>query len=130
VILTTLVIGATAVARETAILRAIDMQAAEAGAAHRTALILEGLPGGVVPPGSTENDIPFVAHIARIAPSCPCCTGNLTMRVTLNRILRHSPNRLYIGLASDAHLDGIRDFLAGPPYDQLLALTQDLSAEA
>jgi len=127
VILTTLVIGATAAARETAILRSIETQAADT---HSTALILEGLPGGAIPSIRPEGDIPFITHLARIAPSCPCCTGNLTMRVTLNRILRHSPERLYIGLASDAHLHGIRDFLAGPPYDKLLALSQDLSAQA
>jgi G3E family GTPase len=65
-------------------------------------------------------------HIARIAPGCPCCTGNLTMRVTLNRMLRHRPATLYIGLATDAHLAQIQEFLSQPPYDALLTLTEVL----
>jgi G3E family GTPase len=64
--------------------------------------------------------------IARIAPGCLCCTGNLVLRVTLNRLLRRRPERLYIGLAATEHLDQLRSWLQAPPYDQLLELTPDL----
>lgn len=48
------------------------------------------------------------------------------MRVTLNRILRHPPARLYISLAQATHLDQIRLFLTQAPYDALLVLTEDI----
>lgn len=120
--LATLVIGDTAAARENAIHAAL---AAEPDGS-RIALILEGLPAGVI---SSDNEgLPALAQVVHIAPGCVCCTGNLTMRVTLNRILRQSPQRLYIALASAMHLEAIRAFLTAEPYDKLLVLTQDLHA--
>jgi G3E family GTPase len=68
--------------------------------------------------------------IARIAPGCPCCIGNLTMRVTLNRMLRHPPDYLFISLASTAHLEQTRQFLASSPYDTYLQLNTDLRCTA
>jgi hypothetical protein len=110
----TLVIGGDALRRESAI------------AAHRdtsldTAVILEGLPSGAA--ALEESDM---VQVARIAPGCMCCTGNLTLRVTLNRILRRRPQRIYIALATSDHLDTFRRFLSSAPYDDLLTLTQDL----
>ncbi|RZI43952.1 GTPase [Herbaspirillum sp. HC18] len=115
---TTLVVGATAAAREAA----IAANAAANGDNAGLAMILEGLPDGSA---TLEKTFPQ-AHITRIAPGCLCCTGNLTMRVTLNRVLRSRPAHLFIGLATSAHMDGIRAFLAAPPYEKLLALTKDL----
>ncbi|HEU5437088.1 MAG TPA: GTPase [Telluria sp.] len=109
---TTLVLGATAMARE---------QAIAAAAPPGAAILLEGMPSGT-------NILPDHLDAARIAPGCLCCTGNLVLRVTLNRILRRHPQRLYIGLASTEHLDQLRSWLSAPPYDQLLALTPDLLA--
>ena len=114
---TTLVVGGTAAAREAAIAAALDRQTS-------TALILEGLASGQ-PVFDTAADDPNL-KVARIAPGCVCCTGSLTMRVTLNRILRHAPQRLFISLAQDAHLEQIRAFLSNAPYDRLLTLTNDL----
>ena len=116
--LVTLVIGSTAVERENAIAAAI---AGMAVSASDTALILEGLPSGAAPLDAIAG-----LEIARIAPGCLCCVGNLTMRVTLNRLLRRSFRRLYIGLANSEHLERIRDFLVQSPYDNLLHLTEDL----
>lgn len=48
------------------------------------------------------------------------------MRVTLNRLLRRPPARLFIGLANAEHLEDLRAFLRHPPYDTLLTLTKDL----
>jgi hypothetical protein len=86
-----------------------------------SAILLEGLPDGhtILTPSPT-------LLIERIAPGCLCCTGNLVLRVTLNRLLRRRPERLYIGLATTEHLDQLRSWLQDPPYDQLLELRPDL----
>jgi G3E family GTPase len=86
-----------------------------------TAIVLEGLASGTA--GLVSD--PTLA-LVRIAPGCLCCTGNLVMRVTLNRLLRQHPARLFIGMADAAHLDQLRSWLSCPPYDQLLVLAPDL----
>jgi hypothetical protein len=109
---TTLVTGATARQREQAIAENMHQNGAF------FAIILEGLPDGtpiLVPSPSLL--------IERIAPGCLCCTGNLVLRVTLNRLLRRAPSRLFIGVANAGHLDQLRSWLSSTPYDQLLELT-------
>ena len=93
----------------------------------RTAVILEGLPTGSSP---FDASLPPWLTIARIAPGCICCTGNLPMRVTLNRILRQHPERLYISLADSRHLSQVRQFLQQEPYDKWLGLTKELTADS
>lgn len=113
---TSLVTGKRAAQREAAIAALLDPD-------RSTAVILEGLSDG--------NDIlaslssPHL-HIARIAPGCMHCIGNLVMRVTLNRILRDRPQRLFISVASNEHIEQLRAFLAASPYDTLLELTDDI----
>jgi len=51
-----------------------------------------------------------------------CCTGNLTLRVHLNRLLRHAPQSICISLANDEHIEQLLAFLSSPPYDKLLSL--------
>ena len=70
-----------------------------------------------------------ILRLFRIAPGCPCCTGNLTMRVTLNRILRQPPQAIYLSLSSNTHLPEIRKFLQDPQYINLLSLTEDINCE-
>lgn len=120
----TLVIGATAATREAAIAAAIADLTARTTHTN-IAIILEGLPHGSSPLDSLSENFSSL-HIARIAPGCLCCTGNLTMRVTLNRMLRKRPDCFYIGLASAQHLKELRQFLSAAPYDDLLQLTKDL----
>lgn len=116
--LTTLVTGPTAAKREAAIAALLEPQLS-------TALILEGLPDGGA--GALDGNMHSATLlVSRIAPGCLCCTGNLTMRVTLNRMLRKHPDHLYIALANAEHLDQIRLFLSQAPYDSLLQLTADL----
>lgn len=118
---TTLVTGPTASLREAAIASALDQSC-------RTALILEGLPdhsANLARPGDQDS----LLAIVRIAPGCICCTGNLTMQVTLNRILRTHPERLFISLANSAHLPQIRHFLAQEPYDKWLSLTEEIMVD-
>jgi hypothetical protein len=114
---TTLVVGASGAEREAAIAAALDRQTS-------TALILEGLAAGR-PLFETASDSSLL-KVVRIAPRCICGRGRHTMRVTLNRILRHPPERLFISLAQDAHLQQVHDFLRAAPYDRLLMLTEDL----
>jgi hypothetical protein len=109
----TLVTGSSAASREAGIRALIDR------APHApTALILEGLPTGA----DQFDSLPHPPHIARIALGCICCTGNLPMRVTLDRSLRKRPERLFIGLASTEHLPAIEAFLRAAPYDEWLTL--------
>ena len=131
---TFLVVGASAAAREQAIAALLaappaavsDPDAPGAGAATSrdfSAVILEGL-GVAATPLETGPGL----QVVRIAPGCLCCDGNLVLRVTLNRLLRQRPGRLFLGLASSEHLDQLRSWLAAPPYDQLLALNPTVHA--
>ena len=114
-----LVTGPSSAAREAAIAEALGDPATPRS--DGVAVILEGLPDG----SSTLADSDHLV-IARIAPGCLCCTGNLVMRVTLNRLLRQRPARLFIGVAATTHLDQLRSWLRSAPYDQLLALLPEL----
>jgi G3E family GTPase len=113
----TLVTGASPAARERAIFAALP-----AGGGN-TAVILEGL-ADASSPLSPDSHL----SVSRIAGGCLCCAGNLVLRVTLNRLLRHHPDHVLIGVGSSDHLDQLRSWLASPPYDQLLELAPDLQA--
>jgi hypothetical protein len=116
----TLVTGASPRVREQAIFAALA-SGPEEGA--KVAVVLEGLADASSPlaPGAHLS-------VSRIAGGCLCCAGNLVLRVTLNRLLRLHPDRVFIGVGSSDHLDQLRSWLEGPPYDQLLALAPDLQA--
>lgn len=120
---TWLVTGAQSGAREAAI-------AAHLQAGLATTVILEGLTDG----NSALADLadgpaaPPALRLLRIAPGCLHCSGNLVLRVTLNRVLRHAPARLYISLATASHLDQLRGWLSEAPYGSLLALQADIAA--
>lgn len=118
--LTTLVSGGSASSREAAIHLAIEQDLLRNGAHLSTALILEGLSDGKL------ATLPHELDIKRIAPGCFCCIGNLTLRVTLNRLLRKPPARLYISIADSTHLAQLREFLSNAPYDAFLEMTPDL----
>ena len=120
---TTLVTGASAHAREQAIAQLIEAQLTHLQQNPPPAVILEGLAPGTSPLDGLDSS---GVLIARIAPGCLCCTGNLVLRVTLNRLLRQRPGRLFLGVARSEHLDQLRSWLLSEPYDQLLRLTDDL----
>jgi hypothetical protein len=117
---TTLVYGGSSSMREMAISTRFDP-------AWTTAVIAEGIPNGSA--GLEEFATQKQLQLFRIAPGCPCCSGNLTMRVTLNRILRRPPQRLYLSLASAAHLPQIRNFLQEEQYQSLLHLAEELDCQ-
>lgn len=117
--LTTLVAGSNSVQLEAAVGRALCSDPQK----YQTAvLIAEGLPQGMeiepIPNGLNE--------IIRLAPGCMCCTGNLALRVTLNRVLRRRPDRLFISIANAEHLSHLHAFLLQPSYQPYLSLTDDL----
>jgi hypothetical protein len=115
--LATLVIGGNAASREAAIADALDPS-------QTSAVILEGIPSGQ----SVLDEPRTELQVIRIAPGCVCCIGNLTLRVHLNRILRKSPQRLFISLVNDTHLAQVRAFLTQEPYRALLTLTEEIIA--
>jgi hypothetical protein len=120
---TTVVTGSSAAIREQAIHEQLMLSNLHQYGA-KTAVILEGLASGTSP----LDNLPAHILFARIAPGCLCCDGNLVLRVTLNRLLRQRPERLFIGLARSEHLDQLRSWLQAEPYDQLLWLTSDLAS--
>jgi hypothetical protein len=116
-VITTLVTGARARDRDTAIAALLPPDPAD------TAIIAEGL----ADPASILADHP---RLMRIAPGCLCCAGNLVLRVTLNRLLRRPPAQLFISLADATHVGQLRALLSAPPYDTLLSLCDDVAAPA
>ncbi|KAF4000026.1 GTPase [Glaciimonas immobilis] len=126
----TLVTGPTAFARERAIWQSIKVGTEFthsprdlAGSAQGTiGVLLEGLPDG-----KSDLELPEPGiDVRRVAPGCLCCVGNLTLRVTLNRMLRSRPRRLFISIANVTHIETIRILLRSPPYDAWLTLTADI----
>lgn len=130
-----IVTGASASEREAAIARALMADVLEEGridngarAPAPAAVLLEGFPDGKIP-----DELEFLSSnnaiwIEWTAPGCLCCIGNLTLRVTLNRLLRRRPSRLYIAVADGRHLPELRRFLSAPPYDGWLRLGPELHA--
>ncbi len=132
---TTLVLAASASAREAAIAEAIAEAIAattpqpapppEAGRLAHAAL-LEGMPDGHGQLETIQQDAPNTLALIRIAPGCLCCIGNVVLRVSINRLLRQRPRHLWISLATTTHLDQLRALLQSPPFDTSLQLTPDL----
>jgi hypothetical protein len=122
---TWLVTGARAGVREAAIAALLPKQGA-------SVIILEGLSDGSPALAFDPADGPFpydtVPQVLRIAPGCLHCSGNLILRVTLNRVLRHPPARLYISLASAEHLEQLHGWLSEAPYGALLDLQDNIVA--
>jgi hypothetical protein len=86
------------------------------------AALLEGLPSG----RGGLDDFPEL-KLQRNAPGCACCSGNLVFRVTLNRLLKDDPKRLYIGVAPGTHLGQLATMLATPPYSEWLEIAEKIS---
>lgn len=114
--LMTLVYGGTPRDRE----KAIASVAPPTGASA----IIEGLPDGtgILEALAAKRQL----QLQRIAPGCPCCNGNLTVRVTLNRLLRQSPQQIYFGIADASHLPAIREFLQEDQYRERLLLGPEI----
>jgi hypothetical protein len=134
---TVLVTGGRAGEREAAIAAALagvgtDAEPARADlpggqAALVSAAILEGLSDGqsALADLADSGRLPAL-QVLRIAPGCLCCAGNMILRVTLNRLLRRPPARLFISLADATHVEQLRLWLSSAPYDKLLRLEADI----
>ncbi|MFZ6746414.1 GTPase [Undibacterium sp. JH2W] len=117
-----LIHGASYTRREAAIAASLDRLAGNSAATDKNIVILEGLPDGQDILHPTD-----LLHINRIAPGCFCCIGNLSLRVTLNRALRQKPANIYLGIASDTHLDKLLLTLQDPTYTKLLEIKNHTS---
>lgn len=70
---------------------------------------------GSLPPSGTLTSIPNLAtHL--LTGGCPCCAGNLVLKVTLNRAIRSRPEQLFISLRSPAHSKTLIALLQDPSY--------------
>ncbi|SEN64717.1 hypothetical protein SAMN05428959_102745 [Duganella sp. CF517] len=129
---TWLVTGERAGRREAAIAARLAHDDGAGGLELPTVIILEGLSDGgsalAFDPADGSVGVAPVPKVLRIAPGCLHCSGNLVLRVTLNRVLRHPPARLYISLATAEHLELLRAWLSEPPYGDLLDLQSDIAA--
>ena len=121
-----LVHGGSGDKREAAIAAqfAASTASADGKASIKGAAIVEGLAGGSS--ALQELEASAVMKVIRVAPGCPCCTGNLTMRITLNRALRDKPDWLYLSIADASHKDKVREFLQDAQYREHLALGPEL----
>lgn len=98
-------------------LRAARGQAAQQAAldawidARRAAADGRGL--AVVAEGAFfELRCPAGVVLARLAPGCVCCVGEVPLRTTLTRIVRvHRPAELLLLIAADEHLERVRRLL-------------------
>ena len=108
-----LVYGGDSAAREKAIAR-------ELPTGSTAVALLEGIASDS---GLTHSN---ALSVIRIAPGCPCCTGSLTMRVTLNRLLRHPPDVLFMSLTDASHLASVQSFLREEQYCGRLHLGSEL----
>lgn len=56
---------------------------------------------------------PAAVALARLAPGCVCCVGEVPLRTTLTRIVRvHRPAELLLLIAADEHPERVRRLLA------------------
>ena len=99
--------------------RAIVARLAAVPADAPVSLLLEGAPAD----GTAELAARpgWRSHV--LAPACPCCIGNLALRVTLARVLRQeTPAALLIAIADATHLPRLERWLRAPPWDAWLML--------
>jgi len=62
-------------------------------------------------------------HVHVLAPGCLCCSGNLTLRVTLARVLRlEKPQYLIIAIADVRHEARMAAMLRAAPWDLWLRM--------
>lgn len=101
---------------------------ADSLAAGSAGVIAEGLPDGtgVLELLAASGRL----QLQRIAPGCPCCLGNLTVRVTLNRMLRQRLQQIYLSIADASHLPAIRAFLQEAQYRNHLSLGSEIGCGA
>jgi len=79
--------------------------------------IIEGAPSD----GTAEIGVGPTGYVHVLAPGCPCCNGNLTLRVTLARVLRlEAPRNLIIAIIDERHQESLASTLALPQWSEYL----------
>lgn len=59
---------------------------------------------------------PAEVAVARLAPGCVCCVGEVPLRATLTRVVRmQRPDHLLVLIAADEHLDRVCRLLSSVP---------------
>jgi hypothetical protein len=109
---TLIIAGGSYVQREQQIATAIEQDRDQF-----VAVILEGLPNGS-PLIQSDKQL----MIERIAPGCFCCVGQLVLQVSLNRVIRKKPHKLYIGMHDAQHVVLLYQRLSKLPYQTLLTI--------
>ncbi len=117
----TLVTGKSAFDRELAIAAELDVDTASKSSPLKSAILLEGLGDGKTCLIESDQLI-----IARIATGCLCCSNNMIMRIYLNRLIHQKPQRLFLSLSTDAHLEQIKQFFGAPDYAKIISLSKIL----
>ena len=71
-----------------------------------------GLRAVVAECGLVPLEAPADVPLARLAPGCVCCVGQVPLRVTLTRAVRaHRPHQVLLLLATPDHLPRVRALL-------------------
>lgn len=80
---------------------------------------------GTLPNGADEVCAGPTTFVHVLAPGCPCCSGNLALRVTLARVLRHDrPRYLIIAVIDPKHQGSLASMLSIAPWDAYLELLE------
>jgi G3E family GTPase len=73
--------------------------------------------------GTARIDASEGRAIVRLDSGCPCCVGQVSLRVALTRLLRTArPARLFVELDAASHAEAVLRLLAGPWLAPVLAL--------
>jgi hypothetical protein len=103
-----------------------------AGAAARQAVLSEWLAAGdaqqraaVIAAGAlAAPSAPAGVPVASVA-GCPCCIGQVALRVTLTRLLRaHRLTRLLLLLGAADHAQRVRRMLGDEPFASVVRLAE------
>ncbi|MET3106891.1 G3E family GTPase [Oxalobacteraceae bacterium GrIS 2.11] len=116
---TTLVLGSSAFEREQAIAAELAAIGQHDG---RSAVLLEGLGSGQLLIAEDPN-----TSVVRIAAGCLCCSNNMILRIYLNRLIRQKPQRLFLSLSTEPHLDQLKQYLSTADYQNILEVSKVLN---
>jgi hypothetical protein len=84
-------------------------------------VLLEGLPAD----GTSELAARDSLRVHVMAPGCPCCVGQLTLRVTLARVLRLEKAAVVVlAIINPAHVDNLVELLESSLFAGHLKVAQ------
>ncbi len=72
-----------------------------------------------------ELKCPADVALARLAPGCVCCVGEVPLRTALTRIVRaYRPHELLLLIAADEHRERVRRLLRAVPLGRPIELLE------